>query len=72
MASRARTEAVCLTAAQQALLDANFHRVPTFRMGFDAHVRRWQKHTGLAALVAYDRNPAFRAAYEARRYGGAL
>lgn len=49
------------------VIAAAFHQGPTFRMGFDQHVRAWRRVTDGQAWARYHRNPAFRAAYEARR-----
>ena len=65
--TRTRTIANCHADAVRSLLDANFHEGPAFRMGFESHVVAWRKDTGLRALVAYKNNPAFRAAYLARK-----
>lgn len=65
MPSATRTEAACLSAAGKALLEANFH--PERRMGFNAHVQAWRKVTGTRALIAYVREPVFRAAVLERR-----
>lgn len=74
MPSAARTLHACLTHAHHALIQASFHEGPVFRMGFDAHVQAWRKHTRRAAFTTYHTAPAFAAAYDAeraRRYGNA-
>ncbi len=52
MPSAARTLHACLTHAHHALIQASFHEGPVFRMGFDAHVQAWRKHTRRAAIAA--------------------
>lgn len=56
-----------LEAATADLIAAAFHESPTFRMGFDRHVRQWKDHIGQACFIRYQNDGEFRAAYDARR-----
>lgn len=57
MASAERTRA--------ALLAAAFHEPPTFRMGFDSHVRAWRDHTRTAVFQTYHKVGDFARLYDA-------
>jgi hypothetical protein len=49
------------------LLDAAFaYDAPTWRMGFDAHVKAWRKHISSECFAAYHASPAFAQAHDAR------
>jgi hypothetical protein len=48
------------------LLTAAFANGPVFRMGFDAHVRTWRRHTQSEASFAYLSDPTFAAQCDAR------
>jgi hypothetical protein len=48
------------------LLDAAFYEGPTFRMGFDAHVRAWKRAKQREVWVRYHSRPDFAAAYDSR------
>jgi hypothetical protein len=56
-----------LTPAGRALIKAAYHEGPTFRMGFDHHVRAWRAHTRRRVWTAYHTVPQFAAAYDAAR-----
>lgn len=51
----------------QRLLDDLDRDAPIFRMGFDAHVRRWSKAIQRETWEAYHTVPEFAAAYDKRR-----
>lgn len=50
-----------------ALIDAAFHDGPVFRMGFDAHVRRWRAHVSREVWKLYHTDDAFAHDYDMRR-----
>jgi hypothetical protein len=66
MASAARTAAVCLKAAEAALMAFAFRERPVFRMGYDAHVRAWDKAKRADLWTAYESRPDFARAYDTR------
>jgi len=49
------------------LLEAAFRDMPTFRMGYDHHVKAWRKATQREVWIAYYSNPTFAANYDERR-----
>lgn len=53
--------------AAKNLIEAAFHEGPVFRMGFDAHVRKWKAHVGRTVFVKYHTEREFQEAYDSRR-----
>ena len=49
------------------LLQAAFHQPPTFRMGFDAHVKAWRAHVQRETVNAYYKVGDFARAFDAER-----
>ena len=67
MASAARTLHACLTHAQEQLLAAAFHEGPVFRMGFDSHVKAWDKYVQRETFVTYHKVGHFAQLYDRKR-----
>lgn len=51
---------------EAALMTFAFRVPPLFRMGFDRHVRQWDKHMRRRLWRAYWNRPDFKSAYDAR------
>lgn len=65
--SAAARQVRLLDHAARSLIEAAFHEGPVFRMGFDAHVRKWRAYVGRTVFVRYHTEREFQEAYDTAR-----